>query len=224
MVHFGNDWDEVLAGEFDKPYYLELREFLKSEYAIHTVYPPMNDIFNAFKYTPYHEVKCVILGQDPYHNPHQAQGLAFSVPKGVDTPPSLVNMYKELALEYPDFVTPHHGCLVDWTKQGVFLLNTALTVRAPEANSHKGKGWEIFTDQVIRKLSERETPLVFMLWGGNARSKKPLIDATRHLVLESVHPSPLSAYNGFFGNNHFVRCNRFLVGSGQTPIDWQIKD
>ncbi len=224
MVHFGNDWDQVLKGEFDKPYYLQLREFLKEEYTHYTVYPPMNDIFNAFKFTPYHEVKCVILGQDPYHNPHQAQGLAFSVPKGVDVPPSLVNIYKELSNEFEDYQIPSHGCLVDWTKQGVFLLNTALTVRAPTANSHKGKGWETFTDTVIAKLSERQEPVVFMLWGGNARSKKALIDTSRHLVLESVHPSPLSAYNGFFGNDHFIRCNRFLKGIGKAPIDWQIKE
>ena len=221
MVHFGNDWDEVLQGEFDKPYYLQLREFLKEEYMTHTVYPDMYSIFNAFKYTPYHAVKVVILGQDPYHEPNQAHGLAFSVQRGVDIPPSLANMYKELQSE-TGFQIPQHGCLVDWAKQGVFLLNTVLTVRRGAANSHKGKGWETFTDNVIRHLSDRDDPIVFLLWGANARSKAALIDASKHCVLQCVHPSPLSAYNGFFGCGHFVKSNRFLVAHDKTPIDWQL--
>jgi len=221
MVHFNNDWDEVLKGEFDKPYYLALREFLKDEYGYHTVYPSMYDIFNAFKYTPYHAVKVVIIGQDPYHEPNQAHGLAFSVQKGVETPPSLQNIYKELHAE-TGFIIPRHGYLVDWAEQGVFLLNAVLTVREHQANSHKGKGWETFTDNVIRTLSERQEPIVFLLWGANARSKAALIDNTRHLVLQSVHPSPLSAYNGFFGCNHFIKANRFLEAHGMTPIRWQL--
>ena len=220
MVHIGNDWDEVLKGEFDKQYYLELREFLKDEYSHHTVYPDMYNIFNAFKYTPYHDVKVVILGQDPYHRPHQAHGLAFSVQKGVEVPPSLQNIYKELHDE-TGFVIPNHGYLVDWAEQGVFLLNTVLTVREGMANSHKGKGWEIFTDTVIRHLSDRPEPIVFLLWGSNARSKASLI-APRHLVLQTVHPSPLSAYAGFFGCNHFVKANEFLAANGREPIRWQL--
>ncbi|MBQ4444567.1 MAG: uracil-DNA glycosylase [Clostridia bacterium] len=221
MVHFGNEWDAVLAGEFDKPYYLELREFLKREYATRTIYPNMYDIFNAFKYTPYDQVKVVVLGQDPYHEPKQAHGMAFSVQKGVDVPPSLQNIYKELHAE-TGFVIPNHGYLVEWAEQGVFLLNTVLTVREHAANSHKGKGWETFTDEVIRRLSDRKEPIVFLLWGANARSKAALIDQSRHLVLQSVHPSPLSAYNGFFGCNHFIRANEFLAKHGQTPIRWQL--
>jgi len=221
MVHIGNDWDDVLQGEFDKPYYQTLREFLKAEYSTHVVYPDMYSIFNALKYTPYQAVKVVILGQDPYHEKGQAHGLAFSVQKGVDVPPSLQNMYKELNAE-TGFIIPHHGYLVDWAEQGVFLLNTVLTVREHQANSHKGKGWEIFTDTLIKHLSDREEPIVFLLWGANARSKAPLIDQTRHLVLQTVHPSPLSAYNGFFGCNHFIKANQFLESKGKTPIRWQL--
>ena len=223
MVHIGNDWDTVLQGEFDKDYYLQLRQFLKEEYAHHTVYPPMYDIFNAFRFTPYHQVKVVILGQDPYHNEHQAHGLAFSVQKGVDVPPSLVNIYKEINAEM-GLPIPTSGCLLPWARQGVFLLNTVLTVRQGMANSHRGKGWEIFTDTVIGHLTRREQPIVFLLWGANARSKAPLIDKSKHLVLQCPHPSPLSAYNGFFGCNHFARCNAFLVQNGMQPIDWNIPD
>lgn len=223
MVHIGNDWDEVLAGEFDKPYYQTLRAFLAEEYATRTVYPNMYNIFNAFKYTPYHAVKVVILGQDPYHGAGQAHGLAFSVQKGVDVPPSLQNIYKELQTEL-SVTPPRHGCLVEWAEQGVFLLNTVLTVRAGQANSHKGKGWETFTDTVIRHLSARKEPIVFLLWGANARSKAALIDRSRHLVLETVHPSPLSAYNGFFGCNHFLKCNVFLQSHGIEPVHWQLSD
>lgn len=221
MVHIGNDWDEILRGEFDKPYYLALREFLKQEYRTRVVYPDMYSIFNALKYTPYHAVKVVILGQDPYHERGQAHGLAFSVQKGVDVPPSLQNMYKELHTE-TSFVIPNHGYLVEWAEQGVFLLNTVLTVREHQANSHKGKGWETFTDTLIKHLSDRKEPIVFLLWGANARSKAPLIDQSRHLVLQTVHPSPLSAYNGFFGCNHFIKANEFLLAHGETPIRWQL--
>ena len=221
MVHIGNDWDEILEGEFDKPYYQTLREFLKEEYSTRVVYPDMYSIFNALKYTPYHSVKVVILGQDPYHEKGQAHGLAFSVQKGVDVPPSLQNMYKELHSE-TGCAIPNHGYLVDWAEQGVFLLNTVLTVREHQANSHKGKGWEIFTDTLIKHLSDRQEPIVFLLWGANARSKAPLIDQSRHLVLQTVHPSPLSAYNGFFGCNHFIKANEFLSKQGLSPIRWQL--
>ncbi len=223
MVHIGNDWDTVLQGEFDKPYYQQLRAFLRDEYTQRTIYPDMYDIFNAFKLTPYAQVKAVILGQDPYHNPHQAHGLAFSVQKGVDIPPSLVNIYQELASEL-SFTAPRHGNLTQWAQQGVFLLNTVLTVRAGAANSHKGHGWETFTDTVIKHLSNRPQPIVFLLWGANARSKAPLIDQSRHLVLQCPHPSPLSAYNGFFGCGHFAACNRFLASHGMEPIKWQLDD
>ena len=223
MVHIGNDWDEVLQGEFDKPYYQQLRAFLKNEYSHYTVYPHMNNIFNAFRYTPYGQVKVVILGQDPYHNEGQAHGLAFSVPKGVETPPSLVNIYKEINAEL-GLPIPTSGCLLPWARQGVFLLNTVLTVRRGAANSHRGEGWETFTDKVIRHLSNRGQPIVFLLWGNNARSKATLIDQTKHLVLQCPHPSPLSAYAGFFGCGHFVKCNAFLAKNGQTPIDWRIEE
>ena len=223
MVNIGNDWDNVLKGEFDKEYYLKLRRFLKSEYANHTVYPDMYDIFNRLKYTPYADVKVVILGQDPYHEPGQAHGLSFSVQKGVALPPSLVNIYKEISDEFGVQMPKDCGCLTDWAKQGVLLLNSTLTVRAHRANSHSKRGWQIFTDNVIKKLNEREKPVVFMLWGSNARSKKAFIDTDRHLVLECAHPSPLSAYRGFFGCGHFIKANEFLARQGEKPIDWTIK-
>ncbi|NCA66977.1 MAG: uracil-DNA glycosylase [Clostridia bacterium] len=221
MVNFGNDWDDVLQEEFCKSYYLSLREFLKKEYATYSIYPDMNSIFNAFKYTPYNKVKVVILGQDPYHNPNQAHGLAFSVKAGIAPPPSLQNIYKELNTDL-GVAIPSHGNLENWARQGVFLLNTALTVREYQANSHRGKGWEIFTDKVISILSARCEPIVFLLWGSNARNKVNLIDISKHLVLEAPHPSPLSAYNGFFGCKHFSKTNEFLLQTGVTPIDWQI--
>lgn len=221
MVNIGNDWDVVLEGEFDKPYYLELREFLKEEYSTRIIYPNMNDIFNALKYTSYKDTKILILGQDPYHGENQAHGLAFSVKPGVKTPPSLLNMYKELRDEYDCFI-PNNGYLVPWTEQGVLLLNTALTVRAHEANSHKGKGWEIFTDNVIKKLNERDEPVIFILWGNNARSKKKFIDADKHYIIESAHPSPLSASRGFFGSKPFSKANEILTSLGKGTIDWQI--
>ena len=221
MVHLGNDWDQVLAGEFEKDYYLELRKFLKEEYSTRTIYPSMYDIFNALKHTAYKDVKVVILGQDPYPGPGQAHGMCFSVKKGVAIPPSLVNIYKELK-EDVGFEIPNHGFLESWADQGVLLMNTVLTVRDGQANSHKGKGWEIFTDQVIRHLNEREQPMVFLLWGANAKSKRQLITNPKHMILTAAHPSPLSAYNGFYGCRHFSRTNLFLEEQGMTGIDWQL--
>lgn len=221
MVHFGNDWDEVLAGEFEKEYYCRLRQFLKNEYFSRTIYPSMYDIFNALKHTAYKDVKVVILGQDPYHGPGQAHGMCFSVKKGVAVPPSLLNIYKELK-EDVGFVIPDHGFLESWADQGVLLMNTVLTVRAGQANSHKGKGWETFTDQVIYHLNRREQPMVFLLWGANAKSKRQLITNPKHLILTAAHPSPLSAHNGFFGCRHFSRTNLFLEEQGMEPIHWQL--
>ena len=225
MVHFGNLWDTVLAGEFEKEYYLRLRDFLKEEYFHqhnYDIYPSMYDIFNAMKATSYDRVKVVLLGQDPYHGPGQAHGMCFSVQKGVQPPPSLQNIFKEL---YDDLgcSIPNHGCLESWADQGVLLLNTVLTVRAGQAGSHRGRGWEIFTDTVIRKLNEREQPTVFLLWGANARSKKSLITNAQHLILEAAHPSPFSAWNGFFGCRHFSMANHFLQSRGIEPVDWQIR-
>ncbi len=221
MVNIGNDWDQVLEGEFEKEYYLKLREFLKKEYAGRVIYPSMYDIFNALKATPYHKVKVVILGQDPYHGPGQAHGMCFSVKKGVPLPPSLKNIFRELADDMGCTI-PSHGCLTEWAQQGVLLLNTVLTVREGQANSHKGQGWEIFTDTVIRHLNQREKPIVFMLWGGNAKSKASLITNPQHLILTAAHPSPLSARNGFFGCGHFSRADEFLLENGMKPIRWQI--
>lgn len=221
MVNIGNDWDRILDGEFEKEYYLKLREFLKKEYASGVIYPSMYDIFNSLKATPYDKVKVVILGQDPYHGPGQAHGMCFSVKKGVALPPSLKNIFKELANDM-NCTVPSHGCLTEWAEQGVLLLNTVLTVREGQANSHKGKGWEIFTDTVIRRLDHREKPMVFMLWGGNAKAKASLIENPAHLVLTAAHPSPLSAHNGFFGCGHFSRANEFLLENGMEPIRWQI--
>ena len=222
MVQFNNSWDILLKDEFQKPYYLNLRKFLVQEYKTQTIYPHMNNIFNALKYTDYKDVKVVILGQDPYHQPNQAHGLSFSVLKGVKAPPSLQNMYKEIHTEY-GYPIPDHGELTYWAQQGVLLMNTVLTVRESQPNSHKGMGWEIFTDNVISILNERPEPMVFLLWGANARAKKKIITNPNHLVLESAHPSPLSAYNGFFGNGHFKKANDFLKSKGLTEIDWQIK-
>jgi uracil-DNA glycosylase len=221
MVNFGNDWDEVLAGEFEKDYYLKLRSFLKSEYSTHTVYPDMYDIFNALKLTPYKNVRAVILGQDPYHGPGQAHGLCFSVKKGIQPPPSLVNIYKEINSDL-GLNIPNHGELTAWAKSGVLMLNTVLTVRAGMANSHRNMGWEIFTDRVIGLLNERKEPMVFILWGTPAKQKAKLITNPNHLILQTVHPSPLSAYGGFFGCRHFSKCNEFLISKGLEPIDWQI--
>ena len=223
MVNIGNSWDDVLAGEFEKEYYRELREFLKNEYSAHRVYPEMKNIFNALRHTPYDKVKAVILGQDPYHQPGQAHGLCFSVQKGVKQPPSLVNIFKEMRADL-GVETPTHGCLEDWANHGVLLLNAVLTVRDSEANSHKGKGWEIFTDRVIELLNEREEPMVFILWGANARAKASLITSPQHLIIEGAHPSPLSAHNGFWGGKYFSRTNEFLESNGIEPIDWRIKE
>lgn len=222
MVQFNNSWDILLKDEFEKPYYLNLRKFLAQEYKTQTIYPHMNDIFNALKYTDYQNVKVVILGQDPYHQPNQAHGLCFSVKKGVTPPPSLQNMYKEIHAEY-GYPIPDHGELTYWAEQGVLMLNTVLTVRESQPNSHKGMGWEIFTDDIISLLNQRPEPMVFLLWGANARAKTKLITNPAHLVLTSAHPSPLSAYNGFFGNNHFKKANEFLKQNGMKEIDWQIR-
>ena len=222
MVQFNNSWDILLKDEFQKPYYLNLRKFLVQEYKTQTIYPNMNDIFNALKYTDYKDVKVVMLGQDPYHQPNQAHGLCFSVKKGVKAPPSLQNMYKEIYAEY-GYSIPDHGELTHWAEQGVLMLNTVLTVRESQPNSHKGMGWEVFTDNIISLLNQRPEPMVFLLWGANARAKKKIITNPNHLVLESAHPSPLSAYNGFFGNNHFKKANEFLKSKGCPEIDWQIK-
>lgn len=219
MVHIGNDWDERLNGEFQKEYYLALREFLKSEYFTKRVYPPMNEIFNALKYTSYENTRVVILGQDPYHGYGQAHGLCFSVKEGVAHPPSLQNIFKELKAEL-GIEPPISGELTGWAKQGVLLLNTTLTVREATPQSHKGKGWEFLTDTIISHINQKNAPVVFMLWGGNARVKKALITNKKHLILECAHPSPLSAWNGFFGCNHFIKANEFLASNGEKQIDW----
>ena len=216
-----NDWAEYLNEEFEKEYYINLRKFLVEEYRTKTIYPDMYDIFNALHYTSYKDVKVVILGQDPYHGPRQAHGLSFSVQPGVAIPPSLVNIYKELQSDLGCYI-PNNGYLKSWADQGVLLLNTSLTVIANKANSHAKIGWERFTDRVIQVLNERENPVIFILWGGNARSKKKYINTNRHHIIESVHPSPLSAYNGFFGSKPFSRSNALLEQMGKAPIDWQI--
>ncbi len=221
MIKLGGGWDKALAPLFESDNYKKIRDFLKDEYSHHVVYPDMYDIYNCFKYTPFNEVKAVILGQDPYHNVGQAHGLCFSVQDGIEPPPSLVNIFKELHNDVGCSI-PKSGNLTKWAKEGVLLLNTALTVRAHRANSHKDCGWTWFTDNVIKILSDRRENLVFILWGGNARSKKPLIDRSKHLVLECAHPSPLSAYNGFFGCRHFSKTNEYLAAHGKTPIDWQL--
>lgn len=223
MVNIGNHWDQLLAPEFEKEYYQKLRQFLIAEYRGKTIYPGMHDIFNALKYTDYDDVKVVILGQDPYHGPGQAHGMSFSVRPGVKQPPSLVNIFRELQDDL-GIDPPDHGYLVKWAEQGVLLLNTCLTVREHQANSHKGKGWEIFTDKVISLLNQREKPMVFILWGGNAKSKQSLITNPGHLILTGAHPSPLSAYNGFYGGRYFSKANEFLESTGQTGIDWDLKD
>ena len=222
MVHIGNDWDELIGQEFSEEYYLKLREFLKQEYSHYRVYPDMYDIFNALKYTSFADTRAVIIGQDPYHGPGQAHGLCFSVKRGVTPPPSLVNIFKELHDDL-GLPMPSSGELTPWARQGVLLLNTVLTVRAHQPNSHKGKGWEILTDRIISELNHKTTPVVFLLWGANARSKKKLITNPQHVILETVHPSPLSAYGGFFGCRHFSQANRVLEQSGQVPIDWTVR-
>lgn len=222
MVNIGNSWDALLKDEFTKEYYLKLRAFLKQEY-LHSgvrIFPPMDCIFNALRYTDYGDVKVVILGQDPYHGYGQAHGLCFSVAKGVEPPPSLVNIYKELESDL-GIPSPSHGCLTDWAKHGVLLLNSVLTVREGAAGSHRGRGWEVFTDRVIELLNAREKPMVFMLWGNYAKAKAAIIDEKKYLVLKAAHPSPLSAYNGFFGCRHFSAANKFL---GDDAVDWRISE
>lgn len=219
MVHFlQNDWGEVLADEFEKPYYKELREFLKQAYRSERVFPPMEDIYNALRVTSYADTKVVILGQDPYHGPGQAHGLSFSVRPGVQPPPSLVNIFKEMEADI-GCKRPDHGCLLGWAEQGVLLLNTTLTVAQGRPKSHAGHGWETLTDAIIQHLSERETPMVFILWGAHAQSKRKLISA-RHHIIQSPHPSPLSASRGFFGSRPFSRANAYLIQDGLDPIDW----
>ena len=219
MIKITPEWDKILEQEFCSENYLKLREFLKEEYSTKTIYPSMFDIFNSMKITAFSDIKVVLLGQDPYHNQGQAMGLSFSVPEGIDKPPSLVNMFKELKSELGIEINKS-GDLTGWAKQGVLLLNTVLTVREHQPNSHKGKGWEQFTDSIIKKISDLKQGVVFLLWGANARSKKALIDKNKHLILECAHPSPLSAYNGFFGSGHFKKTNEYLIKMGKTPIDW----
>lgn len=222
-VKIGNDWDKLLKDEWDKTYYQELRKFLIREYRNYNIYPDMYDIFNALKYVAYEDVKVVILGQDPYHGRGQAHGFSFSVKEDVPIPPSLLNIYKELRDDLGLFI-PDNGNLTKWAKQGVLLLNTVLTVREKSPNSHKDRGWEKLTDRIIALLNQREKPIVFILWGANARSKTKLIDNRRHLILTSVHPSPLSAYRGFFGSKVFSKTNKFLKDNDMEEIDWQIEN
>jgi uracil-DNA glycosylase len=221
MPKITNDWLSEIGEEFEKPYYQELRKFLISEYRTKKIFPPMDDIFNAFHFTPLSKVKVLLLGQDPYHGDNQAMGACFSVPDGQDIPPSLVNIYKEL---YDDlgYYIPNHGNLMKWADEGVLLLNTVLTVRAHQANSHQGMGWEHFTDAVIEAVNEQDRPVVYFLWGRPAQTKRYMLDNPNHLVLEAPHPSPLSAHRGFFGCRHFSRANEFLMENGADPIDWQI--
>lgn len=221
MVHIGNDWDVLLKDEFQKDYYLQLRKFLAYEYKHTTVYPDMYDLFNALRYSAYQDVKVVILGQDPYHGPGQAHGLCFSVKKGVTPPPSLLNIFQELQEDVGCRI-PNHGELTSWCKQGVLLLNTVLSVRRGQANSHAGKGWEILTDEIIRLLDQKPEPMVFLLWGKNAKAKQALLKNPKHLVLTSSHPSPYSVDYGFHGCRHFSKTNTFLQEHSLPPIDWQL--
>lgn len=221
MVHIGNDWDEILKDEWQKPYYLKLREFLKTEYSTRKIYPDMHDIFNALKHTAFSDVKAVIIGQDPYHGEGQAHGLCFSVKRGITPPPSLKNIYKELEDDL-GIAPAAHGELTKWADEGVLLLNNVLTVREASPNSHKGVGWETFTDRIIDELNRKTTPVVFLLWGANARKKADIITNPLHKKLITVHPSPLSAYGGFFGSKHFSRTNEILSAAGLKPIDWKL--
>lgn len=223
MSGITNDWLPAMNEEFRKPYYKELYSFIKEEYNNQTIYPAADDIFNALHFTPLKEVKVLILGQDPYHNQNQAHGLSFSVQVGQDTPPSLQNIYKELQDDLGCYI-PNHGYLKKWADQGVLLLNTVLTVRAHQANSHQKKGWEKFTDAIIRAVNEQDRPIVYMLWGKPAQSKIPMLTNPKHLILTAPHPSPLSAYRGFFGCKHFSLANQFLKEHGIEPIDWQIEN
>ncbi len=220
---FKNDWAKLLNTELEKPYYKSLRSFLIDEYRQQRIFPSMYDIFNALHYTPYKETKVVILGQDPYHGAGQAHGLSFSVRPGVKPPPSLINIFKELKSDLNCRI-PSHGCLTSWAKQGVLLLNTVLTVRERQANSHQGVGWEFFTDRIIELLNENSEPLVFILWGSPAQRKAAMITNSKHLILKSPHPSPLSAHRGFFGSKPFSQANAYLIKNGRTPIDWQLPE
>lgn len=222
MIEFNNEWDELLKDEFKKPYYLELRKKLIYEYRTQQIFPGMYDIFNALKYTSYSDIKAVIIGQDPYHGVGQAHGLSFSVKKGVAPPPSLVNIFKEIKSDLRIDNMGKHGELTEWAKNGVLLLNSVLTVRANQARSHRNLGWEEFTDNVIRLINLREKPVVFMLWGADAKAKEKLITNPNHLILKAAHPSPLSAFNGFFGCRHFSKANEFLKSKGIEEIDWSI--
>ena len=224
MSMLTNDWSLALKDEFNKPYYRDLYRFVKEEYSTKVVYPPADDIFNALHLTPLKDVKVLILGQDPYHNEHQAHGLSFSVlPDQKDIPPSLQNIYKELQEDLGCYI-PNNGYLKKWADQGVLMLNTVLTVRAHEPNSHQGRGWENFTDAIIQAVNQKDEPVVYMLWGRPAQSKLPMLTNPKHLILKAPHPSPLSAYRGFFGCRHFSRCNEFLSQNGLKPIDWQIEN
>lgn len=218
----GNDWDLILKDEMSKDYFLKLLDFIKKEYQDKTIYPKQTEIFKAFRNTTYKDTKVVILGQDPYHGKNQAEGLSFSVKVGIQKPPSLQNIFKELNSDL-NLPIPEHGSLVSWTKKGVLLLNTVLTVEANKPASHKDLGWEKFTDEVIKKINEKDTPVVFILWGNFARSKKSLITNPLHYIIESPHPSPFSAYNGFFGSKPFSKTNTFLISQNLEPIDWEIK-
>ena len=219
-----NDWLQAGGGEFRKPDYKELYEFVKQEYSTRVIYPPADDIFNALHFTPLKEVKVLILGQDPYHNEHQAHGLSFSVlPEQKEIPPSLQNIYQELHDDLGCYI-PNNGYLEKWARQGVLMLNTVLTVRAHQANSHQGKGWEKFTDAIIEAVNEQDRPIVYMLWGRPAQNKIPMLNNPKHLILKAPHPSPLSAYRGFFGCQHFSQANEFLKAHGVEPIDWQIEN
>lgn len=224
MSMLTNDWSLALKDEFNKPYYRDLYRFVKEEYSTKVVYPPADDIFNALHLTPLKDVKVLILGQDPYHNEHQAHGLSFSVlPDQKDIPPSLQNIYKELQADLGCYI-PNNGYLKKWADQGVLMLNTVLTVRAHEPNSHQGRGWEHFTDAIIQAVNQKDEPVVYMLWGKPAQSKIPMLTNPKHLILKAPHPSPLSAYRGFFGCRHFSKCNEFLSENGLSPIDWQIEN
>jgi len=223
MVNLGNSWDGILKDEFSAEYYLRLRQFLKQQYANFTVYPSMFDIFNALKLASYNDIKVVILGQDPYHGAGQAHGLCFSVQAGIKPPPSLVNIFKEIESDAGVAINGNSGDLTSWAKQGVLLLNTTLTVRSGEPMSHANQGWEIFTDKVISLLNERETPVIFMLWGSHAQSKTKIITNPKHYILKAPHPSPLSAHRGFLGCKHFSQANGILQSLGGTGIDWTVK-
>lgn len=224
MALIENDWLEAVGGEFRKPYYKELYEFVKQEYSTRVIYPPADGIFTALHLTPLKDVKILVLGQDPYHNEHQAHGLSFSVlPEQKEIPPSLQNIYKELHDDLGCYI-PNNGYLEKWARQGVLMLNTVLTVRAHQANSHQGKGWERFTDAILERVNEQDRPIVYLLWGRPAQNKIPMLNNPKHLILKAPHPSPLSAYRGFFGCRHFSQANEFLTANGAEPVDWQIEN